>query len=258
MPDRVRNGIVKIERSAKKLPTPLRQIGLGMVGFFTRLLGSITSVETRQPVVALTLDDGPDPEVTPRVLDLLNERGNKATFFILSERAEAHPELTRRLAAEGHEAALHGANHDNVTKLGLGQAVDRVRGGKRRLNQVVGSPVRLFRPPYGAQNLRTFALARLLGMKVVMWSADPNDWDEIGLEEIVARTIHQVGPGAILLLHDGWTPDPNGDGSRPTGDKIEVIKSILDALDGAGLGLTTVSDLLKSSPARKRVWFESG
>jgi peptidoglycan/xylan/chitin deacetylase (PgdA/CDA1 family) len=95
-------------------------------------------------------------------------------------------------------------------------------------------------------------------MKVVMWSADPNDWDQIGLEEIVARTIHQVEPGAILLLHDGWTPDPNGDGSRPTGDKIEVIKAILDALDGARLRLTTVSDLLKSSPARKRVWFESG
>ena len=91
-----------------------------------------------------------------------------------------------------------------------------------------------------------------------MWSADPNDWDQIGLEEIVARTVQHVGPGAILLLHDGWTPDPNGDGSRPAGDKVEVITAILDALDDAGLRPTTVSDLLSSSPAHKRVWFETG
>jgi peptidoglycan/xylan/chitin deacetylase (PgdA/CDA1 family) len=258
LPDRVRNAIVKIERSARRMPTPVRQIGLGLVGLVTRVLGSITSAESLQPVVALTFDDGPDPEVTPRILDMLKERGIKATFFILSERAEEHSELARRLVAEGHEAALHGSNHDNLTTLGMGQVMDRVRGGKQRLHRVVGSPVRLFRPPYGAQSLRTFALTRLSGMKVVVWSADPNDWDQVSLEEIVARTLQHVEPGAILLLHDGWTPDPDGDGNRPTGDKVEVVRQILDALEGAGLKCTTVSDLLSSSPARKRVWFETG
>ncbi|MGH8916368.1 MAG: polysaccharide deacetylase family protein, partial [Acidimicrobiia bacterium] len=198
------------------------------------------------------------PAVTPVILDLLAERGIEATFFILSERAEAHPELARRVAAEGHEVALHGANHDNLTTLGMRQVFDRVTGGRRRLSRVVGAPVRLFRPPYGAQSLRTFALTRLSGMKVVVWSADPNDWDEIDSEEIVERTLRQVEPGGIILLHDGWTPNPGRHGAGPSGDKPYIVKLILDGLDGAGLRCTTVSGLLASNPARRRVWFETG
>jgi peptidoglycan/xylan/chitin deacetylase (PgdA/CDA1 family) len=258
LPDRVRNGIVKIERSSKRLPTPLRQLGLGLIRFITRVLGSITSVETEEPVVALSFDDGPDPVVTPEVLDLLRGRGIKATFFILSERAEKHPELARRVVAEGHEVGLHGANHDNLTTLRFGEVVNRVRGGKRRLREVVGSPVRLFRPPYGAQNLRTFFLTRFLGMKVVIWSADPNDWDQIDPQEIVDRTLDKAKPGGIILLHDGWTPDPDNPSAGPSGDKANIVKLILDALDGAGLRATTVSNLLSSHRVNKKVWFESG
>jgi peptidoglycan/xylan/chitin deacetylase (PgdA/CDA1 family) len=258
LPDRVRNGIVKIERSLKKLPSPLRKAGLALLGLVSRGIGSVISVETQEPLVALSFDDGPDPVVTPQVLALLAERGIKATFFVLSERAEENPDLARRLVTEGHEVALHGANHDNLTTLGFGEMVSRVRGGKRRLREVVGSPVRLFRPPYGSQNLRSFALTRLSGMRVVIWSVDPNDWDEIDPQEIVNRTLDKAEPGGIILLHDGWTPNPDNPSAAPNGDKAHVVKLILDALDGAGLGVTTVSDLLASRRVEKKVWFETG
>ncbi len=258
MPDRVRNGLVKVERSLARLPTPLRQAGLGLVGMFSSLLGSITSASVSTSAVALTFDDGPDPEVTPRILDLLQERGIRATFFFLSERAEQHPEVAGRVVAEGHEVALHGANHDNLTTLGFGQAIDRVRGGKSRLRTVVGSQIRWFRPPYGAQNLRTFALTRLSGMKVVVWSDDPNDWDDIDTSEIVDRAVRQAEPGAIVLLHDGWTPTPGESESPPSRDKVDVVARILDGMEEAGFRSTTVSELLAAGAANKRVWFESG
>jgi peptidoglycan/xylan/chitin deacetylase (PgdA/CDA1 family) len=216
------------------------------------------SVDSAEPIVALTFDDGPDLQVTPRILDALLEREVKATFFILSERAEAHPELVHRIVAEGHEVALHGVNHDNLTLLGLRQVVDRVRGGKQRLQRISGLPVRIFRPPYGAQNWRTFALTRLSGLKVVIWSADPNDWDDLDSKVIVERVLDKAKPGAIILLHDGWSPSPGRDPTPPPGDKAQTIRMILDGLRNAGLQSTTVSNLLRSGPARIKIWVDAG
>jgi peptidoglycan/xylan/chitin deacetylase (PgdA/CDA1 family) len=258
VPDRVRNGLVKVERSVKRLPGPLRSLGLWFTGSFTRLLGSITGAETKTPVIGLTFDDGPDPVVTPQVLEALADHGARATFFMLSERAEEYPEAARSVVAAGHEVALHGANHDNLTQLAMGQVRDRVSGGRRRLEAVVGEPVRQFRPPYGAQTIRSFLTARRSRMQVVMWSADPNDWDDIATEQIVQRALDTVKPGGILLLHDGWTPDPAGDGSRPESDRASVVRMILEGVTGAGMQPVTVSELLDGKHPTKRVWFESG
>ncbi len=177
---------------------------------------------------------------------------------MLAERAEQYPEIAKRVVIEGHEVALHGANHDNLTRLGTRQAADRILGGRKRLAAVVGTPIRLFRPPYGAQTMRTFLLARLSGMRVVMWSVDPHDWDQTPREEIVERAVAKSGPGAVVLLHDGWTPTPGKAEPVPVHEKPGVVSAVVDGLSTGGLRSTSVGELLKSGPARKRVWFSSG
>ncbi len=100
MPDRVRNAVVKVERKAQSLPTPLRQLGMGSTAR-DQGIGLDNSGRTTKPIVALTFDDGPDPVVTPAVLDLLAERRATATFFMLSERAEQYPEIARARGRRG-------------------------------------------------------------------------------------------------------------------------------------------------------------
>src|SRR6185503_9277869 len=105
---------------------------------------------------ALTYDDGPEPGETDAVLDALAEAGVRATFFQLVYRAEAYPDLVRRVVAAGHEVALHGIDHARLTELPTAEVRRRLNEGKQRLERVAGQPVRLFRPAYGSQTIRTY------------------------------------------------------------------------------------------------------
>src|SRR5581483_8540438 len=131
-------------------------------------IGSIHGAWNPTRQVALTFDDGPDPVVTPRLLDLLVQRGARATFFVLTERATARPDLIRRMLAEGHEVALHFDRHDRITDLPPREARRRLAAAKAELEAMAG-PVVYFRPPYGGQSLRTYLIARSLGLQVVSW-----------------------------------------------------------------------------------------
>jgi len=139
-------------------------------------IGSVRGVRTDEPVVALTYDDGPEPGETELVLDALAEAGAHATFFQLVYRAEQHPDLVRRVVAAGHEVALHGIDHTRLTTLPAADVARLVAAGKRRLEAVAGRPVRLFRPAYGSQTLRTYAAARRAGLDVVVWGPYAEDW----------------------------------------------------------------------------------
>ena len=125
-----------------------------------RGISSVKGTTTEEPVVALTFDDGPDPETTPAVLELLARAGARATFFMLVDRAEAHPELVSETVGAGHEVGLHGLDHTRLTTLPPTEVYRRLRDGRDRLSRLVGAPIRLFRAPHGAQRVATVAAAR--------------------------------------------------------------------------------------------------
>jgi peptidoglycan/xylan/chitin deacetylase (PgdA/CDA1 family) len=215
-------------------------------------VGTVTSLFGQHDAVALTFDDGPDPEVTPRVLSVLKGRDAHATFFVLTDEAARHPELIKRIAEDGHEIGLHFDRHDRITTLAPWTAWRRLKAARDSLAALAG-PVALFRPPYGSQNYATYALARLLGLRVVGWSQQGNDWMEQSVEKSVHDACHSLVGGDIILLHDGLFLTPEE--VRPSLDRAEVADGVLARARAQGLRSITVSALLKRGPARLSHWF---
>lgn len=153
--------------------------------------------------VALTFDDGPDPQRTPAVLDLLARQGVRATFFVVGARAEAHPELVRRMAAEGHVVENHSYTHSWRFPLrSLGRTVEELRRTGEVLHRITGRQPRLFRPPFGVTNPTIARAVRRLGLDPVGWSIRSLDTMGQSPERVAARILRRLHPGAVILLHD--------------------------------------------------------
>jgi peptidoglycan/xylan/chitin deacetylase (PgdA/CDA1 family) len=205
--------------------------------------GCVVGARTDEPLVAITFDDGPDRSWTAPILEVLSARGTRATFFFLCANAEAAPALARRVIAEGHEVGLHGVDHTNLTTLSARAVLRRTRDGRRRLEEIVGAPVRWFRPPYGEQRIRSYAMVRAAGLDVVMWSTVGDDWLEQPAERAAQLIVPAVRPGAVVLLHDGWEP-PKRKVSPPTFDRARMVEVLLDGLDDRGYRATSIGDLV--------------
>ena len=216
-------------------------------------VGSINGTRKVSHEVALTFDDGPDPAVTPRLLDLLRDRGVRTTFFLLTDKAADHPSLVKRMAVEGHEIALHFDRHDRLPSLPLPVARQRLIAARKQLEDMAGVPVRYFRPPFGAQNLATYFLARSIGLEVVAWSAYAEDWLEQEPAFAAARGLRDLSGGDILLLHDGLET-PVGE-PRPQFDRVRMVELLLDGMEERGLTATTVGALLSAGKPRLVAWF---
>jgi peptidoglycan-N-acetylglucosamine deacetylase len=212
-------------------------------------------VDTTEQVVALTYDDGPDPAHTPGLLDLLADRGVRATFFVLADAADAHPDLVRRIVADGHELALHGADHTRLTTLPDAEAVAVVADARRRVEAVAGVPVRLFRPPYGAHTPGALRGWRRLGLDVVIWSGWAADWVDDPADVVADRARGVVHPGGILLLHDTRAdPETLAPGEElPRFDRAAVSARLIDGLHADGWTCRTVGDLLRDHPRVRAV-----
>lgn len=153
--------------------------------------------------VALTFDDGPDPQRTPAVLDLLARQGVRATFFVVGARAEAHPELVRRMVAEGHVVGNHSYTHSWRFPLrSLGRTMEELRRTGEVLHRITGRQPRLFRPPFGVTNPTIARAVRRLGLDPVGWSIRSLDTMGQSPERVAARILRRLHPGAVILLHD--------------------------------------------------------
>ena len=215
---------------------------------------SLMRVRTGEPVVALTYDDGPHPQQTPPLLDTLAEFGAKATFFVLTDAAETHPDIIRRTLAEGHEVALHGIDHTRLTALTGREALRRLRAGKRRLEAITGQPVRYYRPTDGAVGGSALTASRMLGMDVVIWSAWAQDWTEGPVDEIASRAVRALHPGAIVLLHDRTDDDEaQAAGALPTFSRADVARVLLEAMRAGGYTSVTVGELVNRYPEVRSV-----
>lgn len=179
----------------------------------------ITHVARSPRAVALTFDDGPNPDATPAILDALAERGIKATFFVLGRHAERWPELVRRAAEEGHAIGNHGYYHRKLHFKSPWYVRDDLSRGTREIERASAVHPALFRAPHGFRSPWVSAIARSLGQRTVGWSLGVWDSDRPGVDAIAQRTIDGARPGSILLLHDG-------DGYDPAGDRMQTARAV--------------------------------
>jgi peptidoglycan-N-acetylglucosamine deacetylase len=153
--------------------------------------------------VALTFDDGPDPRSTPRFLDELDRLGCRATFFVLGEMLDRHPEAGRDIARAGHEVAVHGWHHDNALVTRPGRVTAEVGRAARLVATVTGARPRWYRPPYGVLSAEALAAARRHRLRPVLWTAWGRDWTARATPaSVLAALAPGLRGGATLLLHD--------------------------------------------------------
>jgi peptidoglycan/xylan/chitin deacetylase (PgdA/CDA1 family) len=175
----------------------------------SRIFGTALTAPPRPGEIALTFDDGPNPEWTPRLLDILAKHDLKATFFMLGKFASVQSELVRRVAAEGHLVGDHSWSHPKLSTCQAERIREELKRTKDTLEQMIGSTVKFFRPPFGARRPAVFRIARELGLEPVLWNAMTNDWSEPSTEKIAATLSKKVdaltrsGNAANIVLHDG-------------------------------------------------------
>jgi peptidoglycan/xylan/chitin deacetylase (PgdA/CDA1 family) len=158
--------------------------------------------EGRAGGVALTFDDGPDPDGTPAVLEALAELGWHATFFLLGSQVRRHPGIARRVVDAGHEVAVHGTIHRNhLVRSPLGVRRD-LRLAARETIEVTGVRPRWFRPPYGVLSAGTLWAAHDLGLRPVLWTAWGKDWRAGPAVHVAAEVMSTLRDGGTVLLHD--------------------------------------------------------
>jgi peptidoglycan/xylan/chitin deacetylase (PgdA/CDA1 family) len=241
-------GILLSVRSALREPPPLPIAVLCVVVYVAFVLWGVFDLRLRMFAdalvhgpddargVALTFDDGPDETHTRAVLDVLDARKVKATFFVIGKKAEAHPELVREIVKRGHAVGVHGWAHDRLFAL---RSARRVRKDLKRavkaLETITGQKPLLFRPPVGHSNPTIVRVADELDLAIVGWSVRGRD----GLartkpDDVVVRIKRGLEDGAIVLLHDA----PERGTRAPAG--IAALPRVLDAIADQNLEVVTL------------------
>ncbi len=198
-------------------------------------LGSALGIQLRQEGssgVALTFDDGPHPQGTPIVLEILREHGATATFFLSGEQAVRRPSLAAEIAAAGHRVELHGYRHRNLLRLGVGQFLDDAERGRAAIEEASGQAIADYRPPYGIFSGATLRATRRRGWRPVLWSRWGRDWTRrASAESIARRSSSGIRAGDIVLLHDADYYSARGSWVRTAA----ALPLILGELESRGL-----------------------
>lgn len=211
----------------------------------------VWSVDTKVPLAALTFDDGPDPALTPRILDALDAFGIKATFFSLGHNAAQNPGLLKEVVSAGHEVGSHGWRHLNLAETSPQVTRLEIERGNEMVEEHAEVPVRLFRPPYGRFNEVAVRLLADRRQDMFVWSVTRGRlaWDNP--ERIAAHVREETGPGDVIDLHDGIGRGTfNLDKAfakkllHRRSVEVDALPQILEDAADKGLRLTTVSQLM--------------
>ncbi|MEJ2009801.1 MAG: polysaccharide deacetylase family protein [Acidobacteriota bacterium] len=214
--------------------------------------------------IALTFDDGPLPPYTEQILDILQSRKVRATFFVCGKDVEQHPEIVCRIQADGHTIGNHTWSHSYLYFMSRGRIAEEIGHTQRAIYEATGSTPRLFRPPYGGRWFGLYPVLREHGMRLVQWSVNAEDWKHEA-SAIIASVRDGLRPGAIILLHDGRQkpggylqglvrekarttnqkeqepvlPQPEADAS----ETVTALPAIIDAAHVMGYEFVLVEDL---------------
>ena len=189
--------------------------------------------------VALTFDDGPHGTLTPRLLDVLKEKGAKATFFVMGVKAQMHPDILKRADAEGHEIANHAWDHPVLSKISREDVNDQLVRTSEAIQKAIGKSPSVMRPPYGNTNNRlNDFIHKNNNLNVIIWSLDTLDWRRPAPKDIIKGTIDRIKPGTIILCHD----------IHP--GTIEAMPGLIEGLHEKGYTFSTVSELILKTSTR--------
>lgn len=209
------------------------------------LLGSnwnaLPAASTARGEIAITIDDGPDPAITPAVLDLLDRYDVKATFFCVGEKAQRYPDLCKDIAARGHAVENHSMHHNHhFALLLLGGYFSELTAAQKMLTSITGIRPGFFRAPAGLRNPLLDPVLNRLGLQLVSWTRRGFDTVEKNPQVTLAKLLDGLKAGDILLLHDGNTA------RTATGTPVilEVLPPLLDAIAAAKLRPVTLRETL--------------
>jgi peptidoglycan-N-acetylglucosamine deacetylase len=210
--------------------------------------------------LALTFDDGPNPAITPKLLDLLDRYNAKATFFVIGRYVRECPELVQETTSRGHLIGNHTEMHPNLFRLSRREIRIELRLCHDAISNTLGSPPMWFRPPFGFRNPWVVPAARELGYRTLMWTLLPGDWKEKPLDWLILRlqpiadhakrnladgsNASAAATGDVLCLHDGAHRELNGDRSRT----LAALEHWLPRWRDLGLEFVTIGEAA-STPA---------
>ncbi len=206
---------------------------------------AVTGAPSSERLVALTFDDGPDPAFTPQILDILAAHRVTATFFMIGRAAAQHPELARRVRAEGHVVAHHTADHLWLNQLGAAAVRDQIVRGVQLLDATGAVAAGYFRPPRGMTSPTVAAVTQALGTRSYFWSTclEANLAHADDAEAAEATAAH-CRPGAIILAHDGGHLDGPNPQSIDRSRTVAALPHLLQTLRDSGLGFATLPRLM--------------
>lgn len=196
---------------------------------------SYTLFHINTNAIAMTFDDGPHPVYTPKLLDILKERGIKATFFLIGKSVATHPEIVRRIVAEGHEVANHTWDHKMLRQLSQEKINDELQKTQDAIVAACGITPTVYRPPFGAiTKKQQAAVMEKFHYPSIVWEVDTNDWKAPRTVAKVHDTIlKDTHAGSIILCHDIH------------GETIDAMPATLDELKAKGFLFMTISQLIK-------------
>ena len=191
---------------------------------------------TGNKVIALTFDDGPGP-YTAHLLDVLDQYGAKATFFLIGSKVSSQANVVRSIHARGHQLGNHSWSHPELPKLPAGQIAGEIDRTNDAIKQATGVTPSILRPPYGAVNGVVLEQLRLRGMSSILWSVDTRDWADRNSDIVCSRAVAGARPGAVILMHDIHQTS------------VGAVPCILNALKQQGYLFVTVQGLLGNMAA---------
>ena len=222
---------------------------LGYAGYATmsptsQLYGRTLTHGSDPGQMALTFDDGPNDPHTQRLLDLLAEFKAKATFFLIGKYVRARPGIARTIHAAGHAIGNHTDSHPNLIFVSAARLRQELDDCRKALEDAIGAPAPLFRPPFGGRRPNVIRTARSLGLETVMWSVTGYDWNAKTAGDIVGKVTRQVdsrrrGQGEIVLLHDGSHLGFGADRSRT----VEATRILMEKYSAQGKKFVSVAEL---------------
>ena len=183
----------------------------------------------QEKFVALTFDDGPSGRFTRKLLEGLEQRDAKATFFLCGYRIAQYPELTQQIAAEGHEIGLHGYSHKAMETMSRQEITQEIQRVFSQLQDI--GPINFLRTPGGRSNKCVQAATAEFDLSILYWSVDPQDWATHDVKKIVEYVTSQVRDGDVILMHD------------MSNSSVEAALIIIDRLQNQGFQFITVSEL---------------
>jgi peptidoglycan/xylan/chitin deacetylase (PgdA/CDA1 family) len=214
----------------------------------------VWSTTVTEPVAAITFDDGPTPEFTPRILDALATAGVTATFNVMGHNGIAHPDLLREVVAAGHEIGNHTWSHRDLTSLTADETREEIERCRREVEDLLQQPFTSFRPPRGEITGYALRVAAEIGYDVYVWSCTRGPGDSTSVDHITDYIGTTVQPGDVLGLHDGigrGTFDPTAPFARALSERRELevraLPTALAQIADRGIALTSANRLVSRS-----------